>query len=107
MLVDDPAQQVAVGDVALVEDPVPHERPRPGQQRVEDHRDVARLLERLGGGRADVAGAAGDQDLHPVRVATPAHDADIVGRSVCVVRNDRRLQVKEFPIYRNSTMPFF
>ena len=64
MLVDDPAQQRAVGDVALVEDPVADERPRPGEQRVEDDRRVAGLLERLGRGRPDVAGAAGDQNLH-------------------------------------------
>ena len=55
---------VAVGDVALVEDPVAHERPRAGQQRVQDHRRVPGLLERLGRRGADVAGAAGDQDLH-------------------------------------------
>ena len=57
-------EQRPVGDVALVEDPVPDEDVRTGQQRVEDHRDVAGLLEGLGRRRADVAGAAGDQDLH-------------------------------------------
>ena len=73
MLVDDPADQGAVADVALVEDPVPHERLRPGQQRVEDDRHVSGRLEGLGRGRADVAGAAGDQDLHRASVAKPRH----------------------------------
>ena len=62
-------EQVAVGDVALVEDPVPDEGERPGQQRVEDHRHVTGLLEGLGRRRSDVAGASGDQDLHPSSVA--------------------------------------
>ncbi len=60
----DPPQQLAVGDVALVEDPVAHEGQRPAQQGVQDHRRVTGLLERLGRDRPDVAGAAGDQDLH-------------------------------------------
>ena len=61
-------EQGAVGDVALVEDPVADEGQRPGEQRVEDDRRVPGLLERLGGGRADVAGAAGDENLHAARV---------------------------------------
>ena len=64
VLGDDPAQQRAVGDVALVEHPVAHERQRSGEQRVEDHRRVPGLLEGLRGDRADVAGAAGDENLH-------------------------------------------
>ena len=64
VLLDDPGEQRAVGDVALVEDPVAHEDVRAGEQRVEDHRGVPGLLERLGGDRTDVAGAAGDEDLH-------------------------------------------
>jgi len=78
MLLDDPAHQVAVADVALVEDAVAHEHLRPRQQGVEDHRDVAGGLERLGRGGAEVARPAGDQDLHPARVAMPLGDADIV-----------------------------
>nr|WP_246354918.1 hypothetical protein [Nocardioides ungokensis] len=35
MLRDDPAQQLTVGDVALVEDPVLDEGERPGEQRIE------------------------------------------------------------------------
>ena len=42
VLLDDPGDQGAVGDVALVEDPVPDEDVRPGQQRVEDDRACAR-----------------------------------------------------------------
>jgi len=64
VLLDHPAHQRTVGDVALVEDPVLHEHPGPGQQRVEDHRGVAGLLEGLGGDRADVAGAARHENLH-------------------------------------------
>ena len=64
VLLDDPGQQGAVGDVALVEDPVADEDPRARQQRVEDDRRVARLLERLGRRRADVAGSAGHENLH-------------------------------------------
>ena len=107
VLLDDPADQVAVADVALVEDAVAHEHLRPGQQGVEHHRDVARGLERLGGGGAEVARPAGDQDLHPVRVAIPAHDADIVGRSVFDVRIRAICQVKSSSIRRNRRMPCF
>ncbi len=60
----DPPHHLAVGDVALVEDPVADEGDRTAQQRVEDDGRVARLLERLRRDRTDVAGAAGDQNLH-------------------------------------------
>ena len=77
VLVDDPPEQVAVGDVALVEDPVTHEGERSGEQRVEDHRHVTGLLQGLRRRRPDVAGAAGDQDLHASRVAKRARPPGI------------------------------
>ena len=43
VLLDDPGQQLAVGDVALIEDPVADEGPRAAEQRVEDDRGVAGL----------------------------------------------------------------
>ena len=64
VLGDDSAEQVPVRDITLAEGAVAHEGPGTGEQRVEDHRRVPRHLERLRGCRTDVAGAAGDQDLH-------------------------------------------
>ena len=69
MVRHDPGQQLAIGDVAAVEDPPRDERLRTAQQRVEDDRGVTGRLQRGGRHRSDVAGAAGDQDLHP-RVAS-------------------------------------
>ena len=88
-------QQGAVGDVALVEGPVADEDPRPGQQRVEDDRRVAGVLERLGRGRADVAGAAGDENLHAGRVgvgrdASRRHGASTGRRAASRPRFQRR-----------------
>src|SRR5690606_1059835 len=60
----DPVQQVAVGQVTVVEDPAGGELDPAGLQVVEDHRLDA-VVQAGGGDRAaDVSGAAGDEDLH-------------------------------------------
>ena len=79
VLVADAAQQRPVGDVALVEDPPRGEHPRPGEQAVEHHRRVPGLLERRRRRRAEVAGAAGHEDLHGVTVGAAAGCAGTVG----------------------------
>src|SRR5690606_5125621 len=64
VLGEDPVQQVAVGQVTVVEDPAGGELDPAGLQVVEDHRLDA-VVQAGGGDRAaDVPGAAGDEDLH-------------------------------------------
>ena len=44
MIPEEPAKELPVGDVALVEDAVPDEGPWTGEQGVQDHRGMTRLL---------------------------------------------------------------
>src|SRR4029077_1959061 len=64
VLGEDPVDQLAVGDIALVEGDARGKLTAAGDQAVQDHRADPRVRAGVGESAADVSGSPGDQYLH-------------------------------------------